>query len=96
MKPRSELDDEPIIREHPTPQYWMGDDEVAELEFDYDDRAPTDFVISGPLAGTDGPGRSFPDWDDAEKWAREKYGSRFKRRMPAPEDSPRWAFLIRK
>jgi hypothetical protein len=85
-------DDKP---EFTVPEVWMADEDVAELEFDYSDRAPSDFVISGPLNGGPGPGRRFESWMAAERWAREFYGARFKRRIEIPEESYRWGFLVR-
>lgn len=72
----------------PLPEHWMSDEEVEQMEVDYDDRSPGDYVISG------GFGKRFWNWDEAEKWAREKYGPRFKRRV-GTLDQPYWAFLIR-
>ena len=74
----------------------MADEEVEGLEFEYPDRLPTDFVISGPLGDAKGPGRTFRSWHAAEKWAREFYGARFKRRVESPEEAARWAFLVSK
>jgi hypothetical protein len=92
-----ELDDPITEAEHLVPEYWMDDDEVEGVAFNYSDRHPDDWVISGPLGRAKGPGRRFPSWGAAERWAREFYGSRFKGRVVeayTPE-STRWAFLIR-
>ncbi len=76
----------------------MEDDEVENADFDYSDRAPDDWVSSGPL-GTHGvgPGRRFMSWRTAEEWAREFYGVRYRGRIPEAqrEGCNRWAFLIR-
>lgn len=75
------------------------DDEAMDaglVEVDYSDRAPDDWVSSGPLGEARGAGRRFADWAAAERWARRFYGQRFKRRVDGwLEDSPRWAFVIR-
>ena len=79
-----------------TPSYVLSDDEVEATEWEYPDRAPGDWVISGPL-GSEGTGRGrwFANWRQAEKWAREKYGFRFKRRVPeAAQYGASWAFLV--
>ncbi len=86
------VEDEPA--EHPTPEWWMADEEVEDLDFEYPDRLPTDFVISGPLGEARGPGRSFKTWSSAERWARQFYGERFKGRIHAAEEGTRWAFLV--
>ncbi len=76
----------------------MEDDEVENADFDYSDRAPDDWVSSGPL-GTHGagPGRRFMSWRTAEAWAREFYGVRYRGRIPEAqrEGANRWAFRIR-
>jgi hypothetical protein len=75
----------------------MDDADVENIEFAYSDRAPEDWVSSGPL-GNDffGPGRYFETWPEAEAWAREFYGKRFKGRKPdEPGSAGRWAFVIR-
>lgn len=97
---------EPDCEDPPgAPSIMMSDDEVAGTTFEYSTRAPTDWVISGPLPTGAGPGRVF-SWAAAEKWARAKYGKKFKGRIAAAaksrlDDSEmqgggRWAFLIKK
>lgn len=82
-----------------TPTYALDDDEVEATDWDYPDRAEGDWVVSGPL-GSEGygrPGRWFASWKAAERWAREKYGDRFKRRIPETSQyGARWGFLIAK
>lgn len=81
--------------EHPVPEYWMDERELESLEFQYPDRHPEDWVISGPLGTAVGPGRRFASWGAAERWAREFYGARFKGRIQEAIEGTRWAFLIR-
>lgn len=95
-RPSDLPDDESLEQsEHSTPEYWMGDAEVEDLAFEYPDRAPEDWVISGPLGNARGPGRSFRSWGAAERWAREFYGDRLKGRIQEAQEGTRWAFLIR-
>lgn len=81
----------------PVPEYWMDEEEIEQTEFAYSTRHPSDWVISGPLAAGGGPGRRFANWTQAERWAREFYGVRFRGRIAeaATEGHNRWAFLIR-
>jgi hypothetical protein len=66
--------------------------DVRGTPWEYSDRGPGWFVLSGPLlAGA--PGRVFVDLPEAELWVREVYGTRVVRRIDA---GARWAFLIRK
>lgn len=83
--------------EHSTPQYWMDEAEIEKLAFEYPDRHPEDWVSSGPLAQAKGPGRRFQSWGQAERWAREFYGARFKGRIQeaATPEGTRWAFLVK-
>lgn len=103
----AQLDDEVDHIEPPdVPTVHMSDDEVANAAFEYSTRHPTDWVISGTLPGGGGPGRAFASWSLAEKWAREKYGNKFKARIKEASKSRtddaglvsggRWAFLIKK
>jgi hypothetical protein len=78
-----------------TPDVAMEDDEVANTEFDYTDRHPTDWVVSGPLKDSSTPGRRFKTFAAAEVWAREFYGERFIRRVPETAIGGRWGFLIK-
>lgn len=75
----------------------LTDDELEAVEWDYSDRAPTDYVVSGPLGEEgNGRGRWFASWEDAEWWALRTYGDRLKH--PIPEANiygDRWAFLVR-
>lgn len=87
-----------ITGDLPVPEYWMEDDEVEHQEFRYSTRDPSDWVISGPLGKLGaGPGRRFANWTQAERWAREFYGARFRGRIAeaAVEGHNRWAFLIK-
>jgi hypothetical protein len=96
-----ELDDddfgEEVTGDLPVPEYWMENEDVEQQEFQYSTRHPTDWVISGPLPQGGGPGRRFANWTQAERWAREFYGERFRGRIAeaAVEGHNRWAFLIR-
>lgn len=75
----------------------MEDFEIVDLDVDYNDRNPGDFVISGPLGEAVGPGRRFETWDEAEDWVSTKFGKRSKGRpRNMPEESARWAFVIRR
>ena len=75
----------------------LEDDEVEEAEWEYSDRAPGDWVISGPLPSGSGPGRWFPNWAAAERWARSFYGDRLRGpvREAKRDDANRWAFVIK-
>lgn len=80
------------------PEYHMDASEVEETEFHYSDRAPTDFVVSGPLGGHGrGPGRYFPSVKQAAAWARSTYGRKLLGRIDDATKfgGNRWAFLIR-
>lgn len=74
----------------------MEDDEVAGTQFEYSDRAPTDWVLSGPLGEEGGgPGRRFDSLEDAENWVVAKHGDRVKRAVTEAVLGNRWAYLIR-
>lgn len=81
------------------PTSWMDEQEVRECE-DYSTRAPTDYVVSGPICGeirplgSIGRGRVFDSADLAEEWARNHFGSRFRGRIKEAERGARWAMLI--
>ncbi len=80
------------------PDVGMEDAEVASTEFYYSDRAPTDWVISGPLGSAGhGRGRAFRTWGAAEAWGRAFYGPRYKGRLPdeGVVSWGRWALLVR-
>jgi len=73
------------------------------LTVHYDDRGPSDAVISGPL-GFDvdsgekvrGIGRWFGTWYEAWDWALEKYGERVSMLSPSLEEgNTRWAVLVK-
>lgn len=90
-----ELADVPALE---VPEYHLSDEEVEETEFTYSTRAPEDWVISGPLGSLGGgPGRRFAHVKQAEAWARDKYGTRLKGRIPEAtlNNGNRWAFLVR-
>lgn len=77
-----------------TPEYWM--DDVELMDVGYNDRG-NDYVISGPLGAATGPGRKFETWAEAQTWVSSKFGGRCKGRPRGiTEDSPRWAFVIRR
>lgn len=79
------------------PDCMMDENDVENTEFDYSDRAPDDWVSSGPLGDSGfGRGRPFEDWDAAEAWARKFYGWRYRgRKAEEPGCLGRWAFIIR-
>jgi hypothetical protein len=82
------------------PSVELTEEEVEVTEWEYSDRAPTDFLVSGPIGaeGTEwaGPGRAFSSHRHAEIYVRSKYGNRVRRAAPEAEmDGDRWAFLIR-
>lgn len=61
---------------------------------DYSTRGPGDWVNSGPLPGSTGPGRRFDSELSAFRWCSLKYGQKRVSRIDAGE--MRWACLIRK
>lgn len=101
QQPRDENDEdfgEEVTGDLAVPEYWMEDADVEQSTFTYSVRHPDDWVVSGPLGNAGaGPGRRFANWKQAERWAREYYGERFKGRIAeaAVEGHNRWAFLIR-
>lgn len=87
------------------PDCAMEDEDVALLNIPYSTRAAGDWVSAGTLdplyaerALENGwrRRRYFPTWDDAERWARNFFGDRFKGRVMDAVNSqaPIWAFLI--
>lgn len=82
------------------PDITMEDVEVERLKTNYSARAPTDYVVSGPLRppgctnGNKGTGRVFETAIAAEEWARERFGTRFRWRIEESERFGRWAMLI--
>lgn len=88
-------DDEELDPPASTPTHDMDDDAVENTQFEYSDRPPGSWVVSGPLRDTPGPGRRFAFWRQAEVWAREKYGDKFIRRVVELEGTGRWGMLIR-
>ena len=80
-----------------TPECDMSDEDVEQLPIEYSIRAPTDFVISGPLgAHGGGPGHRFATIKQAEAWVKKRYGDRVKYRIPeaTTNNGNRWAWLI--
>lgn len=56
-------------------------------------RGPNDVMISGPLAGLNGPGRRMPTRWDAWRWCEEKYG---KDRLIFPRQTEgRWCVIVK-
>jgi hypothetical protein len=88
-------DDDVLDSAPKTPDLHMEDDEVESTEFEYSDRHPTDWVVSGPLADNRERGRWFRGMRDAEAWCREKYGDKFIRMIPEAKIGKRWAALIK-
>lgn len=80
------------------PTVYMNDDKLEFTKIDYSDRAPTDYVISGPIGNLNGggPGKEFGTVEQAEAWAKDRFGSRLKGKVKEAERGGRWAFLIRK
>lgn len=79
------------------PHCGMEDDEVAALDVPYTSRASTDWVVSGPLVEGWCRGRYFESWEDAERWARVKYGNKYRGRVQeAGQYGHRWAFVIKR
>jgi hypothetical protein len=67
---------------------------LAEREVDYDDqRAPGDFVISGPLHDGWGPGRRHATRARARDAAMRRFGDRV-RELPG-QTWGRWSFLVK-
>lgn len=96
VQPKDLLELEEELEAPPkTPDVGMDDDEVKNTAFEYSDRHPNDWVISGPLKDSSTPGRRFRTWAQAEIWAQNKYGERLIRRVPEAAAGGRWAFLIR-
>jgi hypothetical protein len=68
-------------------------DDLAGREIEYPDWTPeTSFVVSGPLPGSDTPGRVFY-WDEAEWWVNVTYGRPIQK---IEGTRGRWAFRVRK
>lgn len=79
------------------PTLHTSEDALEKLEIDYSTRADTDYVVSGPITQRGGgPGRNFPTADDAEWWARDYFGNRYKQRITDAERGGRWAILVAK
>lgn len=70
-------------------------DEIP-LVVDYSDRAPGDWVISGPLVEGACRGRLFGSPVEALQWAAAKYGRQRVRLVRSDEEATRWAVLIKK
>lgn len=96
-----DLEGDPLL-----PDCAMDAEDVAVLNVPYSTRAPDDWVSSGTLDPTYAEKaakhgwrslRYYATWDDAEKWAREFFGERFKGRIQEAVDSgaSRWCFLIK-
>jgi len=82
------------------PDCGMDPDEVEILNVPYSTRGPDDWVSSGtldPEYSGERKLRYFPSWGDAERWAREFFGDRFKGRVLDAVNSgaPIWAFIIK-
>ncbi len=68
------------------------------LAVGYSDRAPGDYIVSGPIGAAGGPGRCFDDLDAARAWVVVTYGSRLKgevRCQNVTASIVRWYALIR-
>jgi hypothetical protein len=82
-----------------TPTHDLEEEDVEKMHVEYSVRAPDDWIISGPLGFRGGTGRRFPNWDEAEAWARAFYGSRFKgrvRELSSHTEQVRYGFWIAK
>lgn len=68
-----------------------------ELGVRYSDRAPGDYIVSGPIGAGGGVGRRFDDADDARAWCVATYGPRLKdfRCQQVTAAAQRWVALIR-
>jgi hypothetical protein len=82
------------------PEFFMAPEEIENLRIPYSTRAVGDWVVSGPVGDLPDSrgGRRFDSWEDAEEWAKSKYGNKFRGRVAAIVDSAtnRWGFLIKK
>jgi hypothetical protein len=90
-------DDDPVAPR--TPGYFMEDADVEEMDVEYSDRGPGDWVLSGPLGVLGGgPGRRFATIAQAEAHVRRLHGDRVVRRImeATTNGSNRWAWLIRR
>lgn len=73
---------------------YPGVDGVPLENYTYSDRAPEDWVVSGPcIPGI--KGRYFKSPQEALAWAQDKYGS-WRVSLLEPQPKTRWAILVRK
>ncbi len=79
-----------------SPDCEMTDADVEAAQFKYSDRAPNDYVVSGPIGDTNGRGRWFETHYRALRYYRMKFGDRFRGVVPEAEQYGKYAFLIRK
>jgi hypothetical protein len=80
---------EELLNAPVTPDIGMTDDEVEATEFRYSVRGPDDYVVSRPLDYFRGP-------QLAERWARMKWGDRYKGRLQEAEQWGHYVFVIRR
>lgn len=76
----------------PAPEYpdvGMSDDEVERTEFRYSIRGPNDYVVSRATDEFRGPAH-------AERWARLRFGERYRGRVQEAEEFGRYAFVVKK
>lgn len=87
--------DEEDTRDIPTANEAGVDGVPLENDYNYT-RGPRDVIISGPLAGFTGPGRSFPTKEEAHHWAQDYYGARgLAVSLLDYEGASRWAVLVK-
>lgn len=85
-----------LYKETNTPAYNLSDSDIEKLNIDYSTRAPTDYVVSGPITKHGGgPGREFFTADDANTWGKLRFGLRYRWRITDGEKGGRWAFLVK-
>lgn len=88
---------EPLIdSEISVPVLDTEDNTIGVTSYNYSDRAPSDWIVSGPLTGFTAiyRGREFDTVKQAEEWCRWFYGPRFKRMWITPQPGM-WSALIR-
>lgn len=78
------------------PDCTMSDELVELAEFEYSERLPTDYVVSGPLGETNGRGRWFETTEQALAYYRNRFGPRFRGLVKDAEIyGDKYAFIIK-
>lgn len=79
----------PNFAEFDVPDHTMTDEEVESLEFRYSIRGPNDYVVSRPVD-------TFRDAAHADRWARLRFGDRYRGRNQEAEEFGRYCFIVKK